>query len=151
MLGRYVFAYIDDILIYSPDEENHCNQVQSVLKRPSKNHLYVKAEKCKFHMRENSFLGCIISAEGVSMDPSKVTTVTSWPILTSVKELQCFLGFANFYRCFIRGFSIHVVPLTSLLKKGPKHLHWNHTAEEAFDRLKAAFTTAPILQHPDLT
>ncbi|XP_060792614.1 uncharacterized protein LOC132895868 [Neoarius graeffei] len=151
MLGRYVVAYIDDILIYSPYEESHFQHIQSVLNHLLENHLYVKAKKCDFHTHQISFLGYIVSAEGVSMDPSKVSAVTSWPVLNSVKELKCLLGFVNFYHCFIRNFNNYMVPLISLLKKGPKHLHWTPAAKEAFNKLKTAFTTAPILQHPDPT
>ncbi|XP_060754226.1 uncharacterized protein LOC132865708 [Neoarius graeffei] len=125
--------------------------VRVVLIHLLQNHLYVKAEKCEFHQHRISFLGYIISSEGVSMDPSKVSAVTSWPTPTSVKELQHFLGFANFYCHFIQGFSSITIPLTSLLKKGPKHLQWNPTAEAAFGHLKQAFTSALILQHPDLS
>ncbi|XP_060780914.1 uncharacterized protein LOC132888837 [Neoarius graeffei] len=113
------------------------------------NHLYVKAEKCEFHQHLISFLGYIINSKGVSMDPSKVSAVMSWPMPTSIKELQCFLGFVNFYHHFIWGFSLIAIPLTALLKKGPKRLQWNPMAEEAFGCLKQAFTSAPILQHLD--
>ncbi|XP_060758382.1 uncharacterized protein LOC132869044 [Neoarius graeffei] len=149
MLGKFVTAYIDDILIYSPDEKSHLEHVRDVLQCLLANHLYVKAEKCEFHQRQISFLGYIISAEGFSMDSAKVSAVISWPAPTSVKDLQRFLGFANFCCHFIRGFNMIADPLMALLKKGSKCLQWNPSAEEAFSRLKHAFTSAPVLQHPD--
>ncbi|KAK3558224.1 hypothetical protein QTP86_013978 [Hemibagrus guttatus] len=86
---------------------------------------------------------------GVETDLSKVHALTDWPEPTMVKELQCFLGFANFYRRFIKNYSTVAAPLTSLLKGKPKRLTWNELAWEAFIRLKADFTMAPILRHPD--
>ncbi|XP_060788681.1 uncharacterized protein LOC132893504 [Neoarius graeffei] len=152
MLGKFVIAYIYNILIYSPDEEIHHEHVRSVLSCLLQNlHLHVKAEKCEFHVNQISFLEYIINSEGMSMDQVKVLAITSWPTPMSVKELQCFLGFTNFYQRFIQGFSIIAAPLTLLLKNGPRHLQWNPAAEEAFNQLKAAFMSAPILQHPDPT
>lgn len=91
------------------------------------------------------FLGYQISAREVKMDDRK----TSWPTPKSVKELQRFLGFANFYRRFIDHYSMITTPLTSLLKGKPKILQWTPEAEQAFQALKTAFTRAPLLQHPD--
>ncbi|KAK3540361.1 hypothetical protein QTP70_029552 [Hemibagrus guttatus] len=102
IMNKYVVAYIDDILIYSKSEEEHQSHVRTVLTRLLENQLYVKAEKCEFHVQRTSFLGYNVSYQGVEMDNSKITAVTEWPQPTTVKELQRFLGFANFYRRFIR-------------------------------------------------
>ncbi len=83
------------------------------------------------------------------MDQGKVTAVAEWPTPQTIKELQRFLGFANFYRRFIKGFSLLTAPLTTLLRGKPKSLSWNPNAHDAFDSLKTAFSTAPILRHPD--
>ncbi len=83
------------------------------------------------------------------MDQGKVTAITVWPIPQSVKELQRFLGFANFYQRFIQDFSLHMAPLTTMRRGKPKSLSWNSSAHEAFEKLKTTFSTAPILRHPD--
>ncbi|KAK3515873.1 hypothetical protein QTP70_034744 [Hemibagrus guttatus] len=149
MLNRNIIAYIDDILIYSTSFDEHVRHVQVVLTFLQHHQLYVKLEKCKFHRTTIKFLGYVISQQGVEMDLSKVHTVMEWPEPTTVKELQCFLEFANFYRRFIRNYSTVAGSLTSLLKGKHKKLTWNDLAREAFVRLKANFIMAPILWHPD--
>ncbi|KAK3514054.1 hypothetical protein QTP70_002754 [Hemibagrus guttatus] len=96
-----------------------------------------------------SFLGYVITRQGVEMDVTKVQAVIEWPSPSTVKELQHFLGFANFYRRFIRNYSSVAGPLTSLLKGKPRRLAWTDQAQAAFQRLKECFTMAPILRHPD--
>ncbi|KAK3560480.1 hypothetical protein QTP86_009608 [Hemibagrus guttatus] len=115
ILGKWVIAYIDDILVYSTSLEKHIRHVRAVLSRLQQNHLYVKPEKCEFHRTTITFLGYVISRQGVEMDLTKVHVVTEWPNPTTVKELQRFLGFANFYRRFIRNYSSVAGQLTSLL------------------------------------
>uniref|UniRef100_A0A4W5N4N7 ribonuclease H n=1 Tax=Hucho hucho TaxID=62062 RepID=A0A4W5N4N7_9TELE len=149
LLNQFVIAYIDDILIYSRSEAEHINHVKIVLSRLLNNQLYVKAEKCEFHVKQTSFLGYRISHHGVKMEEVKVQAVTEWPQPTTVKELQRFLGFANFYRQFIRNYSTVASPLTSLLKRKPTRLGWTKEATNAFIDLKERFTSAPILKHPD--
>ncbi|KAG1952342.1 retrotransposable element [Pimephales promelas] len=135
MLHRTVIIYIDDILIYSNTLKDHIQHVRAVLERLIQHQLYAKIEKCEFHQTSTTFLGYIISPKGVAMDESK--------------ELQRFLGFANFYRRFIRNFSIVANPLTSLIKKNTSRLPWNESATRAFNQLKQLFSTAPILHHPN--
>ncbi|XP_051515080.1 uncharacterized protein LOC127418541 [Myxocyprinus asiaticus] len=108
--------YIDDVLIYSSSLDEHIQHVGVVLNRLIQHQLYAKMEKCEFHQSTISFLGYVISSEGVSMDSSKVQAILQWPLPVSVKELQPFLGFANFYRLFIRGYSSVAAPFTSLLQ-----------------------------------
>ncbi|KAK3569467.1 hypothetical protein QTP86_031438 [Hemibagrus guttatus] len=129
LLGKGVIAYIDDILVYSTSMEEHVRMVREVLCRLQQHHLYVKLEKCEFHRPTVTFLRYVISRHRV--------------------ELQRFLGFANFYRRFIRNYSSVAGPLTSLLRGKPKKLTWTDQARSAFQQLKNCFTTAPILQHPD--
>ncbi len=138
-LHRSVIVYNDDILNYSRNLADHRHHVAQVLQKLRQFHLYLKLEKCEFHRPTVQFLGYIIGEEGIQMDQGKVT----------VKELQRFLGFANFYRSFIKGFSLLTAPLTTLLRGKPKSLSWSSSTHEAFEGLKTAFSTAPILRHPD--
>ena len=148
MLNRFVFVYLDDILIFSRTLSEHTRHVQLVLRRLLENSLYVKAEKCEFHVPSISFLGYIVTEGNIQMDPAKITAVTSWPVPENRKKLQQFLGFANFYRKFIRNYSTVAAPLTALTSiKHP--FAWSPEANKAFNALKARFTSAPILQMPD--
>ncbi|KAK3543156.1 hypothetical protein QTP70_011951 [Hemibagrus guttatus] len=149
LLGRNVIAYIDDILVYSASMEDNVRQVREVLARLQRHHLYVKLEKCEFHRSTVTFLGYVISHQGVEMDVGKVRAVTEWPAPATVWELQRFLGFANFYRRFIQSYSLVAGPLTSLVRGKPKKLTWTDPARAAFQQLKSCFTTAPILWNPD--
>ncbi|KAK3508037.1 hypothetical protein QTP70_011080 [Hemibagrus guttatus] len=148
-LHKFVVVYIDDILIYSRSMADHQRHVAEVLHRLRDHNLFLKAEKCLFHQPTVQFLGYVIDRSGVRMDEKKVTAVRDWPTPTTVKELQRFLGFANFYRRFIRGYSSVTSPLTNLLRNKPKTLVWTPAATHAFQTLKQAFTTAPLLVHPD--
>ena len=105
MLHQFVFVYLDDILIFSRSLAEHKLHVRQVLQRLLENRLFVKAEKCEFHVPSVAFLGFIIGQGRLEMDPGKVTAVTDWPTPTNRKQLQRFLGFANFYRRFIRNYS----------------------------------------------
>ncbi|KAK3535527.1 hypothetical protein QTP70_016798 [Hemibagrus guttatus] len=149
ILGKWVIAYIDDILVYSTSLEEHVRHVQAVLSRLQQNHLYVKPEECEFHRTTITSLGYVISWQGVEMDLTKVHVVTEWPNPTTIKELRRFLGFANFYRLFIWNYSSMAGPLTSLLRGKPRRLSWSDQAQAAFVKLNDNFTTALILRHPD--
>ncbi len=135
-LHQFVLIYIDDILIYSRSEAEHRQHVAEVLQRLRENNLFLKAEKCSFHQTSVKFLGYHIDQYGIKMDEGKVTAIRNWPIPTSIKELQRFLGFANFYRRFIQNYSSIASPLTDLLKLKPKSLSWTRSATEAFNTLK---------------
>lgn len=149
MLNIFVFVYLDDILIFSRDLSDHTRHVQQVLRRLLENSLYVKAEKCEFHVKTVAFLGYIVSEGSIQMDPAKVSAVSSWPVPENRKKLQQFLGFANFYRRFVRNYSTVAAPLTALTStKQP--FTWTPAAEKAFCTLKSRFTSAPILQMPDV-
>ncbi len=148
-LHRCVIVYIDNILIYSRNLADHRQHVKQVLQKLRQFHLYLKLEKCKFHRPTVQFLGYVISQEGIQMDQGKVKAVREWSTPQSVKELQRFLGFTNFYRRFIKDFSLLTAPLTNLLCRKPKSLFWNPNAHKAFETLKTAFSTGPILCHPN--
>ena len=100
-LDLFVIIYLDDILVFSKTLLDHRCYVRQVLQRLREHHLYAKLEKCQFEERSMEFLGYIISHQGVSMDPMKVQTILEWQTPTSLRDVQCFLGFANFYRHFI--------------------------------------------------
>ena len=150
MLDRFVFVYLDDILIFSTDEQTHIRHVRQVLQRLLKNQLFVKAEKCEFHVSTVSFLGFVVSGDNIQMDPAKVSAVADWPIPTSRKLVQRFLGFANFYRRFIRNFSMIAAPLHALTSPQVQ-CQWSPQADLAFKRLWESFNSAPILTLPDIS
>ncbi|KAI2663139.1 Retrovirus-related Pol polyprotein from transposon 17.6 [Labeo rohita] len=137
MLNRFVIIYIDDILIYSPNLEEHHRHVTRVLQCQREHHLYLKGEKCEFHKTTIDFLGYVITPKGVQKDQRKVEAVRDWPQPITVKELQRFLGFANFYHRFISHFSQLSAPLTSMHKRKPTNLTWTPDALKAFHQLKS--------------
>ena len=110
--------------------------------------LFLKLDKCEFEKTKVEYLGVVISYNSVEMDPVKVAEVTDWPIPTSRKEVQSFLGFINFYRQFIQSFSHHAHPLFDLTKKDIEW-HWTEAEQTAFDSLRGAVTSAPILTSPN--
>jgi hypothetical protein len=148
LLDVCVVVYLDDILIYSDDLETHQKQVKDILQRLRKYDLHTRPEKSGFHMDSIEYLGVIISPNGIAMDSEKVKVILDWPVLTSVKELQSFLGFANFYRRFIDNYSGITKALTSLLRKNTEYV-WTDKCENTFQILKKAFTEAPVLRHHD--
>ena len=143
-----VMVYLDDILIFGNDKAEHRQIVKDVLKRLQDNDLFAKAEKCSFEKSSINYLGMVISKNHIAMDPKKVAGVTEWPEPKTVKQVQAFLGFANFYRRFIKDFAKVVKPLTQLTKKDQPWV-WDRDQVNAFAALKTAFTTAPILRIPD--
>ena len=146
LLDVCVVVYLDDILIYSDDITQHQSHVKEVLKRLRKVGLYAKAEKCKFHSDSIEYLGYVLSPSGLTMSNAKMKTIQEWLELKKVKDIQSFLGFANFYKRFIFNYSDIVIPLTCLTKKNTL---WNFDDDcrIAFNTLKQAFTSAPILMH----
>ena len=131
-LDEFCVAYLDDILIYSNNLLDHQQHVSRILKKLQANNIFVKAEKCEFHVTTTQFLGFIISPEGISMDEVKVQAVKSWEEPEKVRDVQCFLGFANFYRRFIKEYSKVAGPLFNLLKKNGV-FDWSHECQLAFD------------------
>ena len=138
--------YLDDILIYLNNMSEHHRHVKEVLKRLRKAGLYAKAEKCEFHSESVEYLGYILSLSGLTMSDDKVKIIQDWLEPKKVKDIQSFLGFANFYRRFIFNYSDIVIPLTRLTRKD---IPWkfDSSCQDAFNSLKKAFTSAPILTH----
>jgi len=151
-LDDFCTAFLDDIFIYSNTLKEHREQVYKVLKALSDAGLHLKQEKCHIHKQEVKYLGFIITTKGIRMDQKKVSCVLGWEVPRTVTDVQCFLGFANFYRRFIKDYSKVVTTLTRMTKKeGGKYVPfvWGPEQQAAFDLLKKAFTSAPILRHFD--
>ena len=116
-LGQFVIVFMDDILIYSGSREEHAEHLRIVLQTLREHRLYAKLSKCQFWLESVAFLGHIISAEGVSVDPQKVEAILNWQPPTSVTEIRSFMGLARYYRKFVEGFSKIATPLTRLTRK----------------------------------
>ena len=148
-LDNFVVMFIDDILVYSENEEEHAEHLRIVLPRLREHKWYAKFSKCEFWLKEVQFLGHILSENGISVDPSKVQQVMDWKVPTSVTEVRSFLGLAGYYRWFIPDFSKIAKPMTNLLQKDHKFI-WTEECEAAFRTLRKLLTTAPVLAQPDI-
>jgi transposase InsO family protein len=148
LLDEIVVCYVDDLLIYSKDKSKHAAHVREVLRRLREAGLQAAIHKCEFGVQETKFLGFIVSQEGIRVDPEKVAAVAHWPRPRTVKEVQGFLGFCNFYRRFIREYGRIANPLHRLTKKNYP-FGWLEACELAFSKLKQALIEAPILSHYD--
>lgn len=148
LLRKCVVVFIDDILIYSKNYEDHVKHVQMVFQLLQEHQFKIRLSKCSFAKNQLKYLGHVISVAGVAIDPSKISIVQQWPRPTSVKELRGFLGLAGYYRRFIKYFGIMSKPLSDLLRKGQIFV-WTSTTEQAFQALKYALTSAPVLVLPD--
>ena len=146
-LDQFVVIFIDDILVYSKNEQEHAHHLKIVLQTIREHQLYAKLSKCDFWLKEISFLGHIVSAEGIRVDPSKIEAIMQWNAPRNVTEVRSFLGLAGYYRRFVKGFSVIVSPLTKLLRKGVK-FEWTNRCQERFDQLKKMLTEAPVLTQP---
>src|SRR5258707_13580950 len=138
---------MNDILIYSASLADHWRITREILQTLCSYKLFLRPEKCKFEHREVDYLGLVISKDHVAMDPIKHQGVTDWPQLIKVKDVQSFIGFVNFYRRFIRNFSEITPPLHMLTRK-LKNWLWGAAEQQAFDALKNAVTSAPMLAFP---
>ena len=112
-----VAVYLDDILIFTSTLEEHRTIVNEVLSRPKKHDLYLRPEKCEFEKTEIEYLGLVIREGEICMDPAKVEAVRNWPVPKTLRDIRGFIGFANFYRRFIKDFSKIARPLHDLTKK----------------------------------
>lgn len=148
-LRRFVLVFFDDILIYSSSLAEHLRHVRTVLTMLHQHRLFVKRSKCAFGVDSISYLGHIISATGVAMDPDKVRAVADWPTPRSARAVRGFLGLAGYYRKFVKEFGTIAALLTALLKK--EGFAWTEASTAAFTTLKNAVTTAPVLALPDFS
>jgi hypothetical protein len=143
-LDKFVIVFIDDILIYSKSEEEHAQHLRLILQRLRDHQLYAKFSKCAFWLKEVPFLGHVISAEGIAVDPSKIQEVLDWKSPKSVTQICSFLRLAGYYCRFIPNFSKIAKPMAQLLEK-EANFKWSLQCEEAFLTLKKLLTTAPVL------
>src|SRR5271163_485676 len=142
--GNLIIIYMDDILIFAPNLEELVKSERMVLQKLRDNDLYLKPKKCEFREPKVEYLGMVIKAGQISMDPVKLGGIRNCPIPTTVKEVRSFLGFGNFYRQFIQGFSELAQPLNNPLKKDTK-FEWTSYQQHAFETLKRRFTEEPVL------
>jgi RNase H-like domain found in reverse transcriptase/Reverse transcriptase (RNA-dependent DNA polymerase) len=142
----HIIIYLDDILIYTETMEEHRQMVQEVLNLLRSHKLYLKPEKCNWEKLEVEYLGHIISGSHIKMDPTKIEAISKWKEPQNKKELQSFLGFANYYRKFIEGYGSIAKPMTKLT--GNKPWTWGPDQQKAFDQIKKRMITEPILAIP---
>ncbi|CAI7794797.1 unnamed protein product [Closterium sp. NIES-53] len=147
LLDKCVIVYLDDILIYSPDREQ-LQDIEAVFKILSENRLLTKASECEFLQDRLEFLGHIISAEGVEIDPKKMSTIQAWHALTNLTELHSFLGSVNYVRRFVPDMAKLTAPLTNLLRKGVEYT-LGEKEQAAFSALKQILCSPPVLHIAD--
>jgi hypothetical protein len=148
-IGLFVVVYFDDILVYSKSQQDHMEHLYQVFQTLRKQKLYVNLKKCHFLTDSLVFLGYVVSAEGIKMDPSKIEAIISWPVPKSLHDIRSFHGLASFYRRFIRSFSSIIAPITECLKGGK--FQWNEEAQKSFELIKKKVTEAPVLILPDFS
>jgi hypothetical protein len=148
-LDQFVVVFINDILVYSPNEETHEDHLRLVLQKLHDNQLYAKFSKCDFWLKEVAFLGHIFTDGGIKVDPGKISEILNWKQPKDTSKIRSFIELAGYYRRFIEGFSMLVKPLTSLLGKG-KEFKCDEACQKCFEELKERLTTAPILVMSDI-
>jgi hypothetical protein len=147
-LDKFVLVFIDDILIYSKNREEHEEHLRLVLQVLREHQLYAKFSKCDFFQKQIHYLGHVLSKEGVVVDPDNIRSIMEWPTPKDVSDIRSFMGLAGYYRRFIKDFSKIGCPITALQKKGKKFL-WTQQCEERFQTLKHLLTHAPVLKIAD--
>ena len=146
-VDQFVVVFIEDILVYSKDREDHDTHLRVVLETLRKEQLYVKLRKCEFWLGEVSFLGHIVLQEGIQVDPKKIEVIIEWKPSRNVTEVRSFLGLVGYYRRFVKGFSMTVAPMTRLLQKNVR-FEWSEKCQASFEKLKEFLTEAPVLTQP---
>lgn len=153
LLGKGVLVYMDDILIHAANSDEHCALLEQVMVILTEHDFYCRLPKCEFEQKELQYLGHIVGAEGVKVNPAKTRVVEQWPTPRSVREVRSFLGLANYFRRFVQGFALLTAPLVRLTRKGlvwhPDT--WDDKCQKSFDGVKHALTHAPVLALPDFS
>lgn len=148
--GIKAFVYLDDIIVYAKDLNDHSQKLSEIFNRLRRYNLKLQPLKCEFLRKEVAYLGHVITDEGVKPDPQKVECVKSFPVPKNVREIKSFLGLSGYYRRFINNYGQIAKPLTTLLKKDVP-FRWSDLCQESFENLKNLLTKSPILQYPDFT
>ena len=143
-VDQFFAVFIDYILVYSKYRENHDTHLRVVLETLRKKQLYAKLNKCEFWLNEVSFLGHIVSKEGIRVNLKKIEVVLDWKPPRNVTEVRSFLGLVGYYKRFVKGFSMTAAPMMRLLQKNVKY-EWSEKCQRSFDKLKAFLTEAPVL------
>jgi len=146
-LRRFVIVFFDDILVYSRTLEEHLVHLEIVFQCLLQHQFFLKHSKCTFGQNSLSYLGHIVSAQGVGPDPEKIQAMLDWPTPQNCKQLRGFLGLTGFYRKFVANYALIAAPLTDLLKKDA--FIWSSIAQDAFEKLKKAMVEAPVLALPN--
>jgi hypothetical protein len=147
-LNKFVLVFIDDILIYSKNREEHEEHLRLVLQVLREHHIYAKFSKCDFFQKQIHYLGHVISEEGVAIDPDKIISIMEWPTPKDVSDIGSFMGLEEYYKRFIKGFSKIGCPITALQRKGVKFI-WTPECEERFQTIKHLLTHVPMLKIVD--
>ncbi|GJS19996.1 putative reverse transcriptase domain-containing protein [Tanacetum coccineum] len=146
-LDKFVIVFIDDILVYSKNKEEHEEHLKLILELLKKEELYAKFSKCEFWIPKVQFLRHVIDSKGIHVDPTKIESIKDWASPKSPTEIRQFLGLAGYYRRFIEGFSKIAKPMTKLTQKSVK-FDWGEKEEAAFQLIKQKLCSAPILALP---
>ena len=149
VINKFVIVYLDDIVVYSKNKAEHYKHLEIVLSLLRSHELYANLAKCKFVQPELHFLGHIVGADGLRVDPQKVAIVKDWPVPRERTALQKFWGLANYFRKFIMGWASLVSALQLQLKRADA-FEWNNECDAAFADIKHALCNAPVLALPDL-
>jgi hypothetical protein len=148
-LDKFVVVFIDDILVYSQNEQEHEEHLRKVLQRLQDCQLYAKLSKCEFWISKVLFLGHILNRDGLAVDPKKVAAILDWKAPKDVRGIKSSIGMTGYYRRFIEGFSKIARPMTALLAKKVE-FKWTPACQESFEMLKQKLTTSPVLVLPDV-
>lgn len=145
-LGDFIVVYFDDILVYSKTSEEHQNHLLQLFKLLDREKLYGNLEKCEFCTNQVTFLGYLVSNQGIQVDEKKIQAIREWPVPQSIQQVRSFHGLASFYRRFIKNFSTIVAPMTEVTRS--KQFTWNPQAHLAFEELKKQLSSTPVLALP---
>lgn len=148
-LRKFILVFFDDILIFSRTPKEHVEHLRIVLQLLKEHKLVAKLSKCVFAVPQVDYLGHIISGEGVQTDPTKISAVADWPIPSTPTKLRGFLGLCGYYRRFVHNFGTIARPLHDMLKKDS--FQWTSAQTTAFNQLKQAMISAPVLALPDFS